>query len=158
MTTFFRTTIIILVLATPLTLWAIGLHFARIPSSVQEAARRRGEEVERLEQALKRREEARHQAVQELLCQHRTLTQTLQRFQELNQEWPDLSALARIAGAKESDEEIAYRLIIWYVQMTLTGQAEELAAVLQRLEKEYRQSQAGRKTEYIAGADAKIDW
>jgi hypothetical protein len=135
-------TAIVLIVAVPLTLWAIGLHFALIPSGSQETVGR-GQEVERLEQALKRREEARHQAVQELLAQRCTLKETLLRFQALNREWPDIIAMARVAGAEWSDEEIAYQLILKYVEMALSGQAEESTAALRRVEHDYQQLHAG---------------
>jgi hypothetical protein len=144
MTPLFRMIVIVLILAAPLTLWAIGRHFATNPNGLQEDARRIGEEVGRLEQALKNREEERKQAVQELLSQQRTLAETLQRFQELNQQWPDLNALARVAGAEESDEEIAYRLIIWYIKIALSERSEELPVVLRRLENDYQQLHSGR--------------
>jgi len=136
---------IVLVVAVPLTPWAIGLHFVLIPSGSQEAVGR-GQEVERLEQALKRREEARHQAVQELLSQRCTLKEALLRFQALNREWPDIIVMARVAGAEWSDEEIAYQLILKYVEMALTGQAEESAAALRRVENDYQQLHGGRLT------------
>jgi hypothetical protein len=44
------------------------------------------------------------------------------------------------------DEERHYRVIGTYAEGILKGQPEELAAVLQRLEKEYQQLQAGRQT------------
>jgi hypothetical protein len=136
--------VIVLVLAAPLTLWAIGRHFASIPSSSQETARR-DQEVGRLVQAHKRRDEARKQAVQELLSQRCTLPQTLQRFQELNREWPDMIVMARVARAKESDEQIAYRLILAYVEMALSEQSEELVVVLHRLKNDYQKLQNDRQ-------------
>lgn len=140
MTSLFRTIVIVLVLAAPLALWTIGVRFAWIPNVFQENSRC-DDNVERLELALKRREEARRQAVQKLLFQSCNLSQTLQRFQELNQEWPDLSVMARVAGAKESDRDIAYRLILDYVRMALWKQSEELTVVLRRLKEDYQQLQ-----------------
>lgn len=139
-----RTTVIVLVLAAPLALWAIGLRFVWIPSGSQEAVGR-GQELERLEKAIKRRDESQCQAVQELLSQRRTLAETLQHFQELHRHWPDLNALARVAGVKESDEAIAYRLILNYVEMILSGQSEELPVVLRRLKNDYQQLQNDRQ-------------
>lgn len=138
MQTLLRTAAIALVVAAPLTLWVLGLRFVSIPRGFREAARRE-EEVERLEQALKRREEARYQAVQELLSQRCTLQETLRRFQTSNQEWPNIIAMARVALSEESDEEIAYRLLRRYLEDALAKRPEESAAVLRRLENDYQQ-------------------
>lgn len=143
MQTLLRTAAIVLVVAAPLTVWAIAVHFVRMPRDFENIAGR-GQALERLEQAIKRREEARSQAVQDLLSQRRTLAETLKHFQELNRQWPDLSAMARVAGVKEPDEEIAFQLILRHVELALSGRSEELAVVLRRLEKDYQQLQNGR--------------
>jgi hypothetical protein len=122
--------------------FAVSLKTFAYPRFNGEAARREAE-VEHLEQALKRREEARRQAVQELLSQRCTLKETLLRFQALNQEWPDIIVMARVAGAEESDEEIAYRLILQYVQIALSERSEESAAALRRVENDYQQLHTG---------------
>lgn len=148
MPSLFRTTVIVVALAAPLTLWAIGHHFIWIPSASQENTHCQVGEGERLEKALEHRQEARRQAVQKLFSQRCTLAQTLQRFQELNQEWPDIRAISRVAWEEKSDEEIAFRLILVYVRMVLSGQSEKLTVVLRRLQEDYQQLQSSKQ---IAG-------
>ena len=95
------------------------------------------EDLRRLERATLRRLESRRQAVQEWIAQRRTLTETMQEFQELEDEWPppDLNLLRK---KWPSDEARHYGLIQIYVEVILHERPEELAAALRRLESDYR--------------------
>jgi hypothetical protein len=130
------------VVAGLLTLGVFTLRFACSPADSQET--RRGEELQKLQRATLRREQARRQAVQEWMAQRRSLAETMQRFQELDHDWPDYSEARLREKLPESDVERHYRLILSYARAELQGRSEELATVLRRLENEYQQLQAGR--------------
>jgi hypothetical protein len=68
----------------------------------------------------------------------------MQRVRELDQEWPSISSVVRKTSPM-SDEERYYGAIISYVRAILHGRSEELATVLRRLERDYRQLQTGRQ-------------
>jgi Flp pilus assembly protein TadB len=136
-----RTTVVALVVGL-LTLSVFALRMLYPPNEAQED--RRGEELQRLQRATLHRQEARRQAVQEWIARHRSLAETMERFQELDHDWPDYSEARLREKLPESDVERHYRLILSYMRAELQGRSEELAAVLRRLENEYQQLQAGR--------------
>jgi hypothetical protein len=125
-----------------LTVAVVTLRWTYSASDAQE--QRRVEELDRLREATLHREEARRQAVQEWIAQRRSLAETMQRFQDLDHDWPDYHAAWLREKLPESEAERQYRQIVNYVKTVLQGRAEELAAVLCRLENEYRQLQAGK--------------
>ncbi len=145
-----RLAVTVLVLAF-LAVCVLGLRFAYDPAGlvglreIMQGASR-GEELQRLERATFRREEARRQVVQELLARRCGLGEALAAFRELDHEWPDCvtpsAKVLKLAWA--SEEERQYRLITYMVQDLLGERLEELAAVLRRLEEDYGQLRAGR--------------
>jgi hypothetical protein len=134
-----RTSVVALMVAV-LNVAVVAVRFGYSPSDSQESRRR--EELQRLEEATFGRLEARQAAVQQYIAQRYTLTDLMQQFQELDHEWPDFSAWHDKIW--ESEAERLYQHILAFVEVVLRGQAEELALVLRRLEKDYRQLQAGR--------------
>jgi hypothetical protein len=142
-----RTTVSILVLGL-LTLGVFTLRFACSGGDWQEVIRR-SEELQRLDEATLRRQQAMRHATQAYIDQRYTLAQTMQRWheleQELGQEWPVYSNILRQKLTSLSDEERHYGGIMAQVEAILRGQPEKLAAVLHRLEKDYQQLRAGRK-------------
>jgi hypothetical protein len=151
-----RTAVCALVLGL-LTLGVFTLRFAYSPGDWQEI-NRRSEEIQRLEQAALRREEAMRQAARSYIAQRCTLAQTMQRWQELeqefSQEWPVFRDILRRPHPM-SDEERYYGLIMDNVEAVLRGQPEKLATVLRRLEKDYEQFQAGRAVPSTARTDGR---
>jgi len=137
----FRTAVVAFVVGL-LTLGVFGLRLAWSPSDLQRESRR-VEELQRLRRAMDRRTEARQQAAQEWIAQRCTLAETMQRFQELDGEWPDYITLRRKWWP--SDDERHYRVLLAHVGGALEGRPEELAGVLRRLEKDYQQLQASRR-------------
>ena len=132
-----------------LSLGVLALRLAYSPNDDPES--RLSQEVQRLRDATSCREEARQEAVREYLAQRITLAETIQQFQEWDHEWPDYSSIAQRAVAEkamwESDEERHYEAIIHYVSfLILKRRPLELPQVLQRLEKDFRQLQAGKRT------------
>jgi hypothetical protein len=141
-----RTAVCALVLG----LLALGFFTIRCtysPGDLQEMIRR-SEEIHRLERAMLRRHQAMRQAAQACIAQRCTLAETIQRWQELEQEMgqelPFYSVILRQHPIPTSDEERHYGGILANIEAILRGQPEELAAVLRRLEKEYQQLLADR--------------
>jgi hypothetical protein len=123
----------------------VGLRFACSRVDFQEVCR--SEDLEQRQRATARRLEAMQQVVQELIAQRRTLAEAIARFQEVDHEWPEYTAkLQKRFGREWSGEEKAYRFILSTVQDLLRDRPEEAAAVIGRLEKEYQQLQAGKRT------------
>lgn len=108
----------------------------------------RSEEMQRVQQATLRHEDGMRQVAQAYIAQRCTLAQAMQRWQELEQElgqnWPVYQNILRKPLTPISDEERHYEGIVVNIKAILRGQPEGLAAVLRRLEKEYRQFRAGR--------------
>jgi hypothetical protein len=126
------------------TLGVFGLRFAYSPGDYQKFVQinDRREDLLRKWEAYRGRLESRKQAVREWIAQRRTLAETVQRFQELDREWGDTSAIGRPMWPG-TEEEIRYQHIRSIVELLLQGRPQELAPVLRRLEMNYRQLQAG---------------
>jgi hypothetical protein len=104
------------------------------------------EELEQLHEAVLHLEQSQHQAVQEWIAQRCTLAQTMQRFQELEQEMDQTSPAYTRKMRKISklpDEERHYLLIRERVESILHDRPGELALALRPLERDYQQLQAG---------------
>ncbi len=137
------------VVALALILMTLGVFTLRVLYSQSDSPEnRRGEQLQKLERATRSHLEARRQAVHEWIAQRRTLAETLQRFQE----WPDYSAMARKQWPV-SDQERRYQHIRFQVELLQHGRPAELAPVLRRLEKDYRQLQAGKQTASAAATE-----
>jgi heme/copper-type cytochrome/quinol oxidase subunit 1 len=129
-----------------LALGCFALRYTYSPGDLQDMIRR-SEENERLEQVTLRRQQAERQAAQAYIAQRCTLAQTMQRWQQLEQqlgqEWPLFRDV--LEQHAMSDEQRYYGGIRAHVEAILRGQPAELAGVLRRLEKEYQQLRADRK-------------
>jgi hypothetical protein len=110
---------------------------------------RRSEEMQHVQQATLRHEDGMRQVAQAYIAQRCTLTQAMQRWQELEQElgqeWPLHRDILRQKLVPLPDEQRHYEGIIANVEAILRGQPEKSAAALSRLEKEYQQLGAGRQ-------------
>jgi hypothetical protein len=132
-----------------LTLGILGLRFAYSPGDFQKLfqAARRHEEIKESLRTTGRHSKAIRQAAHEYIVQRCTLSETMQRLQELElqygQEWPAFGTYLRQPGPC-SDEERHHALIIAYGEDNLRGRPEEAAAFLCRLEKDYQQLRADR--------------
>lgn len=100
-----------------------------------------GEELDQLHEFVLNREKSQRQAVQEWIVQRRTLAETMQRFQELDQEsdeiWPGRIRIIR-TNPKLSAENRSYGSIRHLVESILREHPEELALALCRLEKDFQ--------------------
>ncbi|HEY7308918.1 MAG TPA: hypothetical protein VH643_06065 [Gemmataceae bacterium] len=121
-----------------------GLRLACTPADL--SALHRNEELEQLREATFHRVGARQRMVRELIDRRRSLAQALERFEELDRDWPDFSPQAAEERAGRSEDEWAYQHILVIVRESLRDRPEEAAAVLRRLEKDYRQLQADGQT------------
>lgn len=136
-------------LASVLAVCFFGLPF--VCSPVDVSAFQRGEEQEQLRRATNRRLEARHYMVRAVIERRCTLEEAIAQLQELDHEWPDYSASR--SKVPVSREEWSYRFLRAEVEEALQDRPEELAAVLRRLEEDYRQLQAGRRTPGTAATE-----
>jgi hypothetical protein len=123
-----------------LALLVFGLRYACNPADWSAIIQRR-EELDQLEAATLRRIEVRQRVVDEVIDGRRTLAEAIERFQELDREWPDHSEAT--PDWAESRYEIRYRGILAMVKASLRDRPEKLSALLRRLEHEYRQRRAG---------------
>jgi hypothetical protein len=128
-----------------LTFAVFGLRYACSPHDML-AVIHRAEELEQWQEIIWRSRENQYQAVQEWLTHRCTLAQTMQRFQELDQEMDQTSPgytrkMQKIS--KLPDEERHDLLIRERLESILHDRPGELALALRRLERDYRQLQAG---------------
>lgn len=146
-------TIAITLIASMLTLGVFGLRFVCAPGAYRQFLRetRRQEELRELERVSLQRRESQRRAVEEWIAERRTLPETFQRFQELEQEWLDQALPDYPTGVWKAlsgwpDGERHLRLIEIHAEASLYGRPEELAPVLDRLEKNYRELRTGKQT------------
>lgn len=107
----------------------------------------RGEKIQRMERAIKNRDEARLQAAQAYIHQRCSLTETMKCYRELDLEydieWLPLD-LDKMRQAMRVDPKKRYcRLLKYDLALILRKRPEELADILRRLEKDYQQLQSG---------------
>jgi hypothetical protein len=123
----------------------VGVFAIRqVVSPVDSRESQRGEELRRLEQITALRIEARRQAVRELIAQRCTLSETLHRFEELDEEWPNYSAGIR-KSLPVSDDDRHYEVLLAYVRAILRERPEQLRSVLNRLQEDYRKLRDGQE-------------
>jgi hypothetical protein len=131
----------IAIVVSVLAVCVVSLRFACPP--VDLSAIRRNEELEQLREATFRRLEARRRVVREVIDRRCTLAEAVERFEELDQEWPDYREVDPRIRALGSREEWSYRRILVIVEEILHDRPEEASAVLRRLEKEYQHQRVG---------------
>ncbi len=145
-----RPAVAVLALGT-LAVCAFGLRFACDPVSpreVMEVVRRAGE-LQQLERAMFRRAESRRQVAQGVIARRCSLGEAIARFRELGRESPKYAAVLSQLSKKQvrewpTEEENDYSYLLGIIQYLLRDRPEEAAAVLRRLEEDYRQLRAGR--------------
>ena len=139
---------VVVVLVAPLPVCLLGLRFACGLADLGELVREahHSEELEWMRRATFRRFEAKRQAVREVIAQRCSLSEALVWFQELEGECPEYAAVvAKVRARQGPDEERHYRNITMMVRDLLGERPAEAAAVLRRLEEDYRRLQAGRQ-------------
>jgi hypothetical protein len=94
----------------------------------------RSAKLAEMRQNMLTRLEARDQVARDLIAQRCTLSQSIEQFLRLDQEW---SALASKALADQSPQEKSYHYIRSIVEDVLHDQPEQASTVLRRLEREY---------------------
>ena len=141
MTAPIRTTLVAFVVCV-MTVGVFTLYQAASPLDSREG--QRGEELRRLEQITALRREARRQAVSDLIAQRDTLSETLHRFEELDEEWPNYSAGIR-KSLPVSDDDRHYAVLLTYVHAILQERPEQLPFVLNRLQEDYQKLRDSRR-------------
>jgi hypothetical protein len=109
--------------------------------------RTRSGQLAQLEDATRRRMEAKRQVAEEVIARRWSLAEAIAQFRTLDRQWPEYRF--RIKNPEDllmSEDERDGRGVISYVGEILAGHPDEAAAVVGSLEKELRELLAGRKT------------
>jgi hypothetical protein len=125
-----------------------GLRFAYGLADLGELMReiRHAEELEWRQRATFRRMESRRQVVQEVIAGRCSLSEAVAWFRGLEGECPEYARVAaKLCGPPGPDAERHYRNLTALVRDLLGERPEEAAAVLRRLEEDYRRLWAGRQ-------------
>ena len=107
----------------------------------------RAERLNQLREASFRRVEAKRQVVKEVIAGRRGLTEAIERFRDLDRQWPDIrTGIKKPELQWMSEDEYDGRTVIDQVRQVLADRPDEAATVADRLEKELQQLLAERKT------------
>ena len=142
-----RPAVVALALA-PLAVCLLGLRFACGLAGLGELMReiRHAEELEWRQRATCRRMESKRQVVQEVIAGRCGLGEALAWFRGLEGACPEYATVVvKVRARQGPDEERHYRNITMMVRDLLGERPAEAAAVLRRLEEDYRRLQAGRQ-------------
>ena len=142
-----RPAVVVMIVA-PLAVCLLGLRFTCALADLGELMReaRHAEELEWVRRATFRRMESRRQVVQEVIAGRCGLSEALAWFRGLEGECPEYAAVvAKVRARQGPDEERHYRNITMMVRDLLGERPAEAAAVLRRLEEDYRRLRAGRQ-------------
>ena len=105
----------------------------------------RGEKLKQLREASSRRIEARWQIAKEVIAGQRSLAEAIERFRDLDRQWPELRADTKMSElVLMSEYELDGRTVIDQVRQVLANRPDEAAAAAGRLEKELHQLLADR--------------
>ena len=138
----------VVVAVAPLLVCLFGLRFACGLADLGELVREahHSEELEWMQRATFRRMESKRQVVQEVIAERCSLSEALAWFRELEGECPEYAAVvAKVRARQGPDEERHYRNNTMMVRDLLGDRPAEAAAVLRRLEEDYRRLRAGRQ-------------
>jgi hypothetical protein len=119
------------------------------------------EEIEhrkQLEDAVRRRREAKLQVAEEVIARRISLAEAMKQFRDVDQQWPD----ARLPPLKAeklgmSEDEWDGRRVILYVPVVLVDRPYEADAVIARLEKELQELLADRQKHPAAPVEKPIE-
>jgi hypothetical protein len=101
--------------------------------SLTEEERTRNEQLQKLQSAVLRRVKAKEQVVRDLIDQRKTLTEAINEFQSLNEQWPIFTPDVPKVPALGTDEERILREIHALVREILRDQPKEADVVVRRL-------------------------
>lgn len=102
----------------------------------------RRENLKQLRIASHRRRDAWRRVVEEVIAQRWTLAEAMARLRTLDREWPDYSMAPPFDSSPGAEEEKTYQKILSFVEEILRDRPDEVKAVAERLEREYRMLQA----------------
>jgi hypothetical protein len=147
-----------------LALGVVAFHFAcprtdppspdpnRRSSMPEEVARQ--EQLDQLQEAIRRRREAKWHVAKEVIVGQRSLMEAIELFRNLNLQWPDLRTGTTMPELVwMSEDELDGRAVIDQVRQVLADLPDEAAAVADRLEKELRELLAERNKRPPAPAE-----
>jgi hypothetical protein len=114
----------------------------------------RHEQLRQLHEASFRRIEAKWQIAQEVIAGRSSLAEAIERFRELDRQWPDIRSGAEMHELLwMSEGEWDGRAVIEQVRQVLADRPDQAAAVADRLEKELQQLLAERNKRRLAPAE-----
>ena len=115
----------------------------------------RAERLNQLREASFRRVEAKRLVVKEVIAGRRGLTEAIERFRDLDRQWPDIrTGIEMPEYLWMSEDECDGRGIIEQVRQVLADRPDEAAALVDRLEKELRRELADRETDRPLSIDS----
>jgi hypothetical protein len=116
----------------------------------------RAERLNRLRDASYRRVEAKRQVLKEMIAGRRSLAEAIERFRDLDRQWPDIrTGIEMPEYLWMSEDECDGRGIIEQVRQVLADRPDEAAALVDRLEKELRRALADRETDRPLSVDSR---
>ncbi len=125
---------------------------SRGDSMAEDLVRR--EQLRQLREASFRRIEAKWQIAQEVIAGRQSLAEAMERFRDLDRQWPDLrSVTKRPEDLWMTEDEWDGRAVIGQVRQVLADRPDEAAEVAGRLEKELQILLAERKKRPLAGPE-----
>jgi hypothetical protein len=152
-----RPAVVVMIVA-PLAVCLLGLRFTCALADLGELMReaRHAEELEWMQRATFRRMESKRQVVQEVIAGRCSLSEALAWFRGLERECPEYAAVvSKRCGPQGPDAERLYRNITALVRDLLGDRPAAAAAVLRRLEEDYRRLRAGRQATATAPMDSR---
>jgi hypothetical protein len=112
------------------------------------------EQLKQLREASFRRIEAKWRIAEEVIAGRRSLAEAIERFRDLDRQWPDIRAGAeRHELLWMSEDEWDGRAVIEQVRQVLADRPDEAAAVAGRLEKKLQQLLAAKQKRPPAPAE-----
>jgi hypothetical protein len=121
-------------------------------SMPEEGARK--EQLDQLEDAIRRRREAKRRVAEEVIARRCSLAEAIEQFLVLDRQWPKLDLwITKPEDGWLSPDEWAGRNVLHFVQRLLIARPDEAAAVAGRLEKELQELLADRKMDRLVPAE-----
>jgi hypothetical protein len=125
-------------------------------SMTEEGARK--EQLGQLEEAIRRRREAKWQVAEEVIARRCSLAEAIEQFHALDRQWPELGIwITKPEDVLLSPDEWAARDVLHFVQLILIDRPNEAAAVADRLEKELHELLSDQKKRRPEPADPRTE-
>jgi hypothetical protein len=119
----------------------------------------RKEQLKQLEEGLNRYWEVKRQVAKEVIAGRRSLTEAIEEFRNLDEQWLSASHEEQILKElRMSELEWRGREVIYFARRVLADRPDEEAAVADRLEKELQSLVANRKKRHSALPDSRTEW